>query len=176
MAQYKSISQWTKRLEKDIESSKKQAISRALISARAEYSKSVGAETGLSATKLKKRTRIEKATNTLSIGIRRLFFAHDFTVKAVKVISRLGKRLGAQYKTKTEGYTLLPGSFVAKGKNSNKKIVLHRTGAERYPITGTVVDVFTKAVQNNVSNIKKAMADSFKKNFTSKLKFNRDKQ
>lgn len=175
MAQYKSFSQFAKRLQKDIETSKKQAIGRALISARAEYTKSVGAETGLKASLLKRRSRLEKATSTLSIGIRRLFFAHDFMIKGVKVISRLGKRINAQFKTKTTSYISLANTFTAKGRNSNKTLALNRIKPGEGGLKATTVDVFTQSVQNNVANIKKAMSDSFKKNFSSKLKFNRDK-
>lgn len=175
MAEYKSLSQYARRLQRDIEKSKKSAIKRALISARAEYAKVVGAELGLKAGKLKARTRLEMKTNTLSIGIRRLFNAHEFTVKAVKVMSRLGKRIGASYKTKTQGLTFLPGSFVTKGKNSGKKIVLHRTGAAAYPIKETKVDVFTESVRSNIDRIQNAMINSFKKNFNFDLKFNRSK-
>jgi hypothetical protein len=179
MAQYKSVSQFIRRFKSDIDKSRKQAINRALTSARAEYVKLVKGDLGLKSEKLKDRVRFEKAEDsskaTMSIGTRKFFFAHDFKVKQITVNTNKGNRYGATYKVKTGADTFLPGSFVAYGRNSGKTIVLHRKADSRYPIIGTVVDVFTKAVLNNYNAIRNKFADSFKKNFESYIKYNNSK-
>ena len=179
MAQYKSVSQWAKRLGKDIDVSRKQALNRAIVTARTQYVRTVKADTGLSKDKLLRRTKTERKANdqgiTLNIGTLVWFRMAEFTTKIVKVMSSRGKRLGASFKTPSTGYTLIPKAFIAKGKNSDKQIVVERYGTERYKLKNTTVDSFQKSVEKNRDTILKAMVDSFKKNFSSKLSFNRSK-
>ena len=177
MAQYKSLSDAFKNISKTIDKSKKQAMKRALVSARTEYTRALTTETGLKTGDLKRRVRFEKQKqdypDTISFGTRTLFAAHAFAMKAVRMVTRLGKRTGVAIKSPTE--TFLPGSFIIKGKTSGKRIIVHRTSTANYPIKTTVVNVFQKAVANNYDRIKKAFVESYKKNFASQIKFNSNK-
>lgn len=177
MAVYKSLSQFYRRVEKDIEKTKKAAMKRALTATRAEFVKLVGRETGLKADELRKRVRYESriadglTRGTMSIGIRRKFEAHKFKYKISKIIDKRGRKSKAvSYKTRSQPYTVLAKSFTMYSKN-NKELIMERKGNDKFPIATTKVDVFAISVKNNYEAIKRKMQETFDKNYKSLLKY-----
>lgn len=169
-----------KKIEKSIAKTKRQALRAALAETRTLYAKRVKEATGLPSGKIKKRSKYfvnnSGASGVLSIGTRVLFKASDLAPLVKKVKSRLGFRYGATVKFVKLGRTLLEKAFIIVGKNSGKKIVMARTGADREPIKEVAVEIFEEAVKGVKPELEENLAKSFKKNFDSKLKYNLTKE
>lgn len=168
-------------LEKTIAKSTKQTIKRTGTSTKAYYAKIIAQDTGARSSVIKKRARIEQGTIadpslTLSVATRVQMPAHEFSPKGNhKIATRLGARYGASYKLKNASRVQVPDAFLIKGINSGKELMVKRKGLARLPVATVYVDVFYNAVNKRMDDIKKHMADTFKKNFSSILKFNLDK-
>lgn len=178
MAQYKSFKDCLRKIERSVASASNRATNRALTSTRALYAKKARADLGLESAKVKRRSRLTKATRsnrltTLSIGIKFMFAAHDFKVSSKAVNTRVGKRRTAQYQVKTGSKTLLPGSFVTavNNRSTTKKLIMYRTTQARYPIKVRKVDDFSIYVNRIKPELQKHLRDSMKDNFDADVKY-----
>lgn len=181
MAQYKSFKDIFRNIEKSVNTSTTQALNKASSATKTQYARTVSEELGIPQSKIKKRARTIKASKSnpetgISIGTKIQLAAHEFKPKKINVSTSKGKRTGATYTVKSKGTIVAPGGFLAKGKSSDKKIILQRTSSERYPLKVAKTDVFAETVEKLRSPLSKFLRDKFDSLFRSQLDYNLNKK
>lgn len=160
-----------KGIDSAIQQGTARALNRALSSTKAQISKTIRNEVGLTNKQIAARIREIKAGSkslavklaiATKVGISLTEFKPQ--VKAVNVVHagnrKATKHYGVTVKLGTAGRLLVPGGFLATVK-SGKQLVLSRKGKGRYPTVALRTTLFSDVVTREQTATQKYLLDTF---------------
>lgn len=182
---------WKELSRKSLQRAAARSLNRTATSVRAEATQRVRQEISLKSGDVKDTMTIRKATASMSLS--KMVALLDIKIRAIplfkfgaapkKVKTPAGQRVGVTVKVKKQR-KLVPGAFIATLKSGKQGVfwrgskTAYRKDAGRFPIhhrlSTSVADVFKG--QGFIKDLQAYARETFRKNFSSELKYESQKQ